>query len=39
MLTLVWYERVSSGLYKVQAILFSSSVLYWLVSMWDFTTL
>lgn len=37
--TLIWKERVSSGLYTVQAIRFSSSVLYWLVSIWDLTTL
>lgn len=36
--TLVWYERVSSGLYKVHAILLSSSEVYWFVSMWDLTT-
>lgn len=37
--TVVWKVCVSSGLYKVQAIRFSSSVLYWLVSIWDLTTL
>lgn len=36
--TLVWYERVSSELYKVHAILLSSSEVYWFVSMWDLTT-